>query len=67
MLRHKHVVLDQRWLDRARRALGTKTDRDTIGRAIELAVREAEAEKAIIRALKRVKGGGGVEDVFGEP
>src|SRR5712691_9581809 len=35
-VRHKHVVLDQRKLDRARRVLGTRTDRETIEKALDV-------------------------------
>jgi hypothetical protein len=37
-LRHKHVQLDQRKLDRARRVLGARTETETLDRALNLVV-----------------------------
>jgi len=36
-LRHKHVQLDQRKLDRARRVLGAGTETETLNRALRAA------------------------------
>lgn len=58
-LRHKHLKLDQRKLDRARRLLDVKTERETV----ELAL----GEGPILRAHRRVKGVGGFVDVFVRP
>jgi len=49
-VRHKHVVLNQRKLDRARRALGTRTDRETIEKALD-AVATDERLNAHLRRL----------------
>jgi hypothetical protein len=59
-LRHKHVQLDQRKLDRARRALGARTETETLDRALDLVVMEAEID----RALRAVRGKGKIRDVF---
>ena len=59
-LRHKHVQLDQRKLDRARRALGARTETETLERALDLVVTEA----GIDRALKAARGKGKLRRVF---
>jgi len=60
-LRHKHLKLNQRKIDQARRALGTKTEQDTLDRALDMIL----AEERIVRTLRRGKAIGGFEDVFG--
>ncbi|MBK8253609.1 MAG: hypothetical protein IPK82_13200 [Polyangiaceae bacterium] len=60
MVRHKHLKLDQSKIDRAKRLLGTDTERETIERALDLVL----AEAPILQVHKRVKKVGGVEDVF---
>jgi len=51
-LRHKHVQLDQRKLDRARRALGARTETETLHRALDLVVTEADIDR-VLRAGRR--------------
>ena len=46
-LRHKHVQLDQQKLDRARRLLGARTETETLDRALELVVTEADIDRAL--------------------
>ncbi len=60
MVRHKHLKLDQTKIDRAKKLLGTVTEQETIERALDLVL----AEAPILQAHKRVRGVGGVEDVF---
>jgi len=60
MIRRKRLELDQSKIDRAKRLLGTNTERETIERALDLVL----AEAPILQAHKRVKNVGGVEDVF---
>jgi hypothetical protein len=60
-VRHKHLKLDQTKIDRARRLLGAKTEQETIERALDLAL----AEEPILRAHRKVKGRGGISDIFG--
>jgi len=50
--RHKHVRIDQRKLDRARRILQAQTETETLDRALGVVVAEAEIDAA----LRRVKG-----------
>ena len=59
-VRHKHLKLDQQKLDRARRALGTATEQDTVEHALDMVLAEAR----IVRVLRRGRGMGGFEDAF---
>ena len=59
-IRHKHLKLDQRKIDQARRALGTTTEQETLERALDMVL----AEDRIIRVLRRGKKMGGFEDFF---
>jgi hypothetical protein len=59
-LRRKVVELDERKLRRARTVLGTRTDAETINRAIELVV----ADAAIDAALRAAGGKRRLEKVF---
>jgi hypothetical protein len=60
-LRHKHLKLDQRKIDKARRVLAAKTEQETVDRALDMVL----AEDRIVRVLRRGRGVGGFEDVFG--
>jgi hypothetical protein len=60
-IRHKHLKLDQTKIDRARRLLDVSTEQETIERALDLLL----GEESILRAHRKVKGTGGVVDVFG--
>ncbi len=53
LVRHKHVQLDQRKLDRARRTLGARTETETLDRGLDIVVAEADIEK--MKADIRVK------------
>jgi hypothetical protein len=59
-VRHKHVQLDQRKLNRARRVLGARTETETLERALDLVVAEADID----RALRAVGGKGRLRRVF---
>ena len=59
-LRHKHVQLDQRKLDRARRVLGARTETETVDRALDLVVTEADIDQA----LRAARGKGKLRRVF---
>jgi len=59
-VRHKHLKLDQAKIDRARRLFGLKTEQETIEHALDLAL----AEKPLLRVHRRVRGVGGIADVF---
>ncbi|MEA2625583.1 MAG: hypothetical protein QOD06_1628 [Candidatus Binatota bacterium] len=60
-VRHKHLKLDQRKIDKARRVLAAKTEQETLDRALDMVL----AEDRIVRVLRRGRGIGGFEDVFG--
>lgn len=60
-VRHKHLKLDQDQIDRARRLLQVRTEREAVERALDLLL----AEEKIVAALKRRKAVGGFVDVFG--
>jgi hypothetical protein len=59
-IRHKHLKLNQRKIDQARRALGAKTEQETLDRALDMVL----AEQRIIRVLRGGKAIGGFADVF---
>jgi hypothetical protein len=59
-IRHKHLKIDQSKIDKARRLFGVKTEQETVERALDLVI----AEAPILRAHKKIKGSGGVSDVF---
>jgi len=59
-IRHKHLTLDQGKIDRARRLLRTKSERETVERALDVVL----AEEPILRAHRRTKGTGGFIEVF---
>jgi hypothetical protein len=60
IIRQKHLRLDQRKLDRARRVLGAGTDTETLERALDLIL----AEERTRRALRSVGGKGRIRRVF---
>lgn len=59
--RHKHLKLDQTKIDKARRVLDTKTEQETVERALELVI----AEESILVAHRKVRGTSTIDDVFG--
>ena len=60
-VRHKHLKLDQKKLDRAKKLIHAKTERETVERALDVLL----GEEPILRAHRKVKGVGGLLDVFG--
>lgn len=60
MIRHKHLKLDQRKIDRAKKLLRTKTEQETIERALDLVL----GEEPILKAHRAVRASGGFEDAF---
>ena len=58
--RHKHVQLDQGKLNRARRILGAKTETETLERALDIVVSEAEIDST----LRNARGKGRIRKVF---
>jgi hypothetical protein len=62
-LRRKNYVLDVAKLLRAKKRLGTRTETETIHKALDLAANEAELAKALKNLLE--KGKRHIVDVFG--
>lgn len=60
MIRHKHLQLDQRKINRVKRFLGAKTDTEAIDRALDILV----TEETINVALKRLEGRGRLKKVY---
>ena len=52
MLKHKHLKLDQRKIDFAKRYFGVASERDAIDRALSLLIEE----KQLTKALKPLQG-----------
>jgi hypothetical protein len=59
-VRDKHLKLDQEKLDRARKILGARTEREAIEQALGLIISEEEID----RLLKELKGKGTIKKVF---
>ncbi len=59
-IRHKHLKIDQRKLDRAKKLLRLPTEQETIDRALDTVL----AEEIILRAHKKIRGVGGFVDAF---
>jgi hypothetical protein len=53
--RHKHLRIDQRKLDRARRILEAGTETETLDRALEVVVSEAEVDAALRRGKGKAR------------
>jgi len=68
--RNKHVVLDQKKLDRAKKILGASTETETLDIALSRVISEAEANRKAWSAHDKfvasmIKGGLEIEDVYG--
>lgn len=59
----KNVVMDQRKLDVARRALGVATETEAIDQALDFVAFREE----LVEGFAAVRRSGGVDDVFGRP
>jgi Arc/MetJ family transcription regulator len=57
----KNMRLRQDLIDRAKRVLGTKTETETVERALELVTFRQE----VMEGIERIAGTGGVEDIYG--
>jgi hypothetical protein len=53
-LKHKHMVMDEKKLKRCQKLLGTKNERETVDKALELVLAEAEKDMAIEQLHKRI-------------
>ena len=64
--RHKHLLLDQGKIEKARKALGARTETETIERALEIVIGEDEKNRRAWTATEKlIKNGIEIEDVFG--
>jgi hypothetical protein len=63
-VQRKNYRIDVQRLERARRALGTKTETETIHRALDLAADEVALAKALERLVRL--GPGAIEPIDGE-
>jgi hypothetical protein len=59
-IRHKHLKIDQSKLDRAKRLLKLPTEQATVDRALDALL----ADELISEHHLKLKGMGGVEDIF---
>ena len=63
---HKHFQLDAMKIKRAQRALRTKTETETIERALDLAIAEQQRNRLVLEANERfVKSGIEIKDLYG--
>lgn len=63
--KHKHLILDQAMIDQAQRLLGTRTEKETIERALKEVIEERERNRQARAAHERlVKSGIEVRDVY---
>jgi cbb3-type cytochrome oxidase cytochrome c subunit len=64
--KNKHMILDQTKLKKAQKVLGTKTETETIERALEQVISEAEKNRRAWAAHEKfIKSGIQIKDVFG--
>ena len=64
--KHKHLVIDQAKIKRAQKALGAKTETETIDRALEIVIAEDEKNRRAWGATEKlIRDGIKVRDVFG--
>lgn len=59
-LKHKHLVLDQKKLERAKKILNAKTDTEVLDRALDIVVTESELDAV----LRKVGGKGRIQKIF---
>jgi hypothetical protein len=63
---HKHFQLDSMKIKRAQKALRAKTETETIDRALDLAISEAQSHRLAVAANERfLKSGVEIKDVYG--
>ncbi|HJP90447.1 MAG TPA: hypothetical protein VJ875_00735 [Pyrinomonadaceae bacterium] len=66
MPRHKHLLLDQGKIEKAQKALGARTETETIERALEIVIGENEKNRHAWAATEKlIKDGIQIKDVFG--
>ncbi len=64
--KRKHLILSQRKLSLAKEILGARTETETIERALDAVISEAEKDEITHAATERfIKSGISIDDVFG--
>jgi len=64
--KHKHLLLDQEKIEKAQKALGARTETETIERALEMVIGEEKKNRRAWAATRKlVKNGIQIKDVFG--
>ena len=64
--KNKHLILDQVKLKKAQKVLGAKTETETIERALEQVISEAEKDRRAWAATEKlIRSGIQIKDVFG--
>lgn len=64
---HKHFQLDAAKIKRAQRVFKTKTETETIERALDLAISEDERNRIVAEANERfIRSGVEIKDVYGK-
>lgn len=64
--KNKHMILDQTKLKKAQKILGAKSETETIERALEQIITEAEKDRRAWAATEKlIKSGIQIKDVFG--
>jgi hypothetical protein len=66
-IKHKHYALDETKIKHAKKLLGTKTETETIERALEEVISERERERRAWEVTERfIRSGAVIKDVFGK-
>lgn len=64
--KNKHLILDQVKLKKAQKVLGARTETETIERALEQVISEAEKDRRAWAATEKlIRSGVQIKDVFG--
>jgi len=64
--KRKHLILTQSKLSLAKKILGTRTETETIEKALDTIISEAEKNKIALKATEKfMKSGIEIKDVFG--
>jgi len=64
--KNKHLILDQVKLKKAQKVLGARTETETIERALEQVISEAEKDRQAWAATEKlIRSGIQIKDVFG--
>jgi hypothetical protein len=64
--KNKHLILDQVKLKKAQKVLGARTETETIDRALEQVISEAEKDRRAWAATEKlIKSGIQIKDIFG--